>query len=63
MLILIILEIINYNIISGGDLVKLKVDFFNAYVIKLDEDHWLDFNIINSPKLAIISLYYLSSSS
>ena len=43
MLILIILEIINYNIISGGDLVKLKVDFFNAYVIKLDEDHWLDF--------------------
>ncbi len=27
MLILIILEIINYNIISGGDLVKLKVDF------------------------------------
>ena len=38
---------------------KLKVDFFNAYVIKLDEDHWLDFNIINSPKLAKLLAYII----
>lgn len=38
---------------------KLEIQFFNAYIIKLDEDHWLDYNIINSFKLAKLLAYFI----
>lgn len=38
---------------------KLEIQFFNAYKIKLDENHWLDYNIINSFKLAKLLAYFI----
>ena len=38
---------------------KLEIQFFNAYIIKLDEDHWLDYNKINSFKLAKLLAYII----
>lgn len=36
---------------------KLEIRFLNSYIIKKDDDHWLDFKIINSFKLAKLLAY------
>lgn len=38
---------------------KLEIKFFNIYKIKLDVDHWLDYNLINSFKLAKLLAYII----
>lgn len=38
---------------------KLTVNFLNTYTVKLDEEHWVDFDIINSPKLAKLLAYII----
>ena len=38
---------------------KLKVEFLNTYMIILDDEHYIDYNTINSPKLAKLLAYII----
>lgn len=38
---------------------KLDVEFLSNYIIKYDDDHWIDFNLINSHKLAKLLAYII----